>query len=78
MTTCAHKNTRFLACSAADRFPGKFICDDCGDTFAFDPNNPKGVRYLDHPNPRSTKSISIAGKAQVLPAVRTGITGTEG
>lgn len=64
---CEHKATRFLSCTTADRFPGLFICDDCGDTFSFDPNNPKGVRYLDHTNPKQDKTLPPFSKPKVLP-----------
>ena len=33
MTQCTHsKGWRFIACYCADRLPGVWVCDDCGET----------------------------------------------
>lgn len=52
---CGHKEIDFRPCREEDGFPGEFFCKDCGLTFSFDPNNPKGVKYLDEPNPKFEK-----------------------
>ena len=57
ITPCRHKETAFRPCKEQEGFPGEFFCKDCGQTFSFDPNNPKGVRYLDEPNPKSNKEL---------------------
>lgn len=56
MSDCEHKpgQVKFFALTAADRYPGEWVCD-CGKRWSFDPNNPhpKGIRYLDGPkNPK--------------------------
>lgn len=53
---CEHKNVRFLACTAADRLPGVFVCDDCEQKFTQHPNKPSSVRYLEEPNAKATKT----------------------
>lgn len=57
---CTHpqNKVRFLACSAADRFPGVWVCDECNIALNFDPSGKVKVRYLDHPNPSQTKVSS--------------------
>jgi hypothetical protein len=61
---CNHPKARFLPCSAADRFPGCWFCDDCEETFTFDPNNPppEGIQYLPEPNKDLTKGPLVLPK----------------
>jgi len=48
---CKHiHGFRFLACSAADRLPGLWVCKfECGYTTRTNPENPypKGIRYTE-------------------------------
>lgn len=53
ITPCKHPEdrVRFLTCTAADRFPGMWVCDACGIGMNFDPTGKSKVRYLEGPNP---------------------------
>jgi hypothetical protein len=54
---CEHEHVRFLALTAADRMPGVFVCDDCGEKFSKHPNKPDSVRYLNEPNKNHRKVL---------------------
>lgn len=50
MVVCAHLYTKFQTCKPEERsFPAVWVCRACQEKFAYDPNNPKSVRYTKDP-----------------------------
>jgi hypothetical protein len=55
---CTHTNVKFFLCTAADRLPAMWVCEDCLTRFNHDPRQPpsaKRIAYLLEPNEKNNK-----------------------
>ncbi len=62
MSKCLHPSGFFFRTHTykSDGYPGKWYCKDgCGESYPYDPDDPKGIRYLARPN-KPEKKITLA------------------